>query len=382
MFYRLSEGEVTRKARLCQCALRPRRGGAADVRVGRDRVRELLPVGLAPHALDVGEQELHRVVAVERGGGGSQALFGFAPERALGMVAGEGGEREGRPFGLVTGGVDLGEPVQALRGGVGLGVVGEDALQPRLGSLQVPDPEIVSGDVRLVLGERLAALAHAEARPLRPRALREAVDQVAEVGERIGMRLLVAIAGARLGEVRHAEVVLDRGQLRAGRVHALEVAEGSDRLGPALCLVVRERDLQLRLLGVLVEGVLVEELLVAVDGELVCLDVESVLRLAPELLGRDDRFLAGAPERDERDGERADQAARHGGGTVLEAFPAVNSFPQSIQREAAGTTMCWRSRSAVARSTSVSTRVSANSIAVPAPRLVMTGPSATTASSR
>src|SRR6266480_2684455 len=101
---------------------------------------------------------------------------------------------------------------------------------------------------------------------LRPRALREAVDQVAEVGECVRVRLLVAIAGARLGQVRHAEVVLDRGQLRAGRVHALEVAEGRDRLGPALRLVVRERDLQLRRLGVLVEGVLVEELLVAVDG--------------------------------------------------------------------------------------------------------------------
>src|SRR2546427_5742263 len=129
-------------------------------------------------------------------------------------------------LGLVAGGVDLGEPVEALRGGIGLGVVRQDALQPRLGRLDVPDLEIVGGDVRLVLGERFAALAHAEARPLRPRALREAVDQVAEVGERVGMRLLVAIAGARLGEVRHAEVVLDRGQLRAGRVHALEVAEG------------------------------------------------------------------------------------------------------------------------------------------------------------
>jgi len=116
------------------------------------------------------------------------------------------------------------------------------------------------------------------------------------------MRLLVAIAGARLGQVRHAEVVLDRGQLRAGRVHALEVAEGRDRLGPALRLVVRERDLQLRLLGVLVEGVLVEELLVAVDGQLVRLDVEGVFRLSPQLVGRDDRLLSGAPERDERDG--------------------------------------------------------------------------------
>src|SRR5437016_5506086 len=115
-------------------------------------------------------------------------------------------------------------------------------------------------------------------------------------------RARAAIAGARLGQVRHAEVVLDRGQLRAGRVHALEVAEGRDRLGPALRLVVRERDLQLRRLGVLVEGVLVEELLVAVDGQLVRLGVEAVLRLSPQLLGRDDRLLSGAPERDERDG--------------------------------------------------------------------------------
>src|SRR5213596_2101639 len=115
------------------------------------------------------------------------------------MVAGEGGEREGRPFGLVAGGVDLGEAVVALRGGIGLGVVGEDALQPRLGGLDVPDLEIVRRDGRLVLGERFAALAHPEPRLLRPRALREAVDQVAEVGERVRMRLLVAIAGARLG---------------------------------------------------------------------------------------------------------------------------------------------------------------------------------------
>src|SRR5205814_6393671 len=150
-------------------------------------------------------------------------------------------------------GVYQGETVPALRGGVGVGVVSEDALQSRLGSLQVADPEIVSGDVRIVPGERFAALAHAEARPLCPRALREAVDQVAEVSERVGMRLLVAVAGARLGEVRHAEVVLDRRQLRAGRVHALEVAEGGDRLGPALRLVVRKRDLQLRLFSVLVE---------------------------------------------------------------------------------------------------------------------------------
>src|SRR5207245_10788732 len=128
----LSEGEVTRKARLCQCALRPRRGGAADVRVGRDRVRELLPVGLAPHALDVGEQELHRVVAVERGGGGPQALLGLASERALGMVAGEGSEREGRPFGLVAGGVDLGEAGEARRGGSGLVRWGEIASPPPL----------------------------------------------------------------------------------------------------------------------------------------------------------------------------------------------------------------------------------------------------------
>src|SRR5207245_11788039 len=114
------------------CALGRGRSGAADFRVGRNRIGELLPVGLAPHALDAGEQELHRVVAVEREGGGAQALLGLAPERAFGMVAGEGGEREGRPFGLVAGGVDLGEAGEARRGGSGLVRWGEIASPPPL----------------------------------------------------------------------------------------------------------------------------------------------------------------------------------------------------------------------------------------------------------
>src|SRR5205814_8857571 len=52
------------------------------------------------------------------------------------------------------------------------------------------------------------------------------------------------------------------------------------------------------------------------------------------------------------------------------------------QGAAAGTTNRCRGRAAVGRSTSVTTRVSANSNAVPAPRLVISGPSATTASVR
>src|SRR5881409_2006073 len=63
------KAELTRKARLCQCALRRGRGGAGDVGVGRDRVRELLAVGLGAHVHDVGDQEVHGVVAVERDGG-------------------------------------------------------------------------------------------------------------------------------------------------------------------------------------------------------------------------------------------------------------------------------------------------------------------------
>jgi len=86
-------------------------------------------------------------------------------------------------------------------------------------------------------------------------------------------------------------------------VHALEVPERGDRLRVAARVVVGLGDLQLGFLGARVEGMLVEERLVALDGELPRLVVEGLLALAPELLRRDDRLLRRARDRDERDGQ-------------------------------------------------------------------------------
>src|ERR1051326_167320 len=79
---------------------------------------------------------------------------------------------------------------------------------------------------------------------------------------------------------------------------------------------------------------LVQKRLVALHGELVGLVVERLLALAPELLGRDDRLLAGAAERggrqtDDRQPEPDEMAALHAGATVEEAPLAVNSKRRS-----------------------------------------------------
>ena len=108
-------------------------------------------------------------------------------------------------------------------------------------------------------------------------------------------------------------MVLDLGEIRARRMHPLEVAEGGDRFGVPLAQVIGLGELQLRILGVRVEGVLVEERLVPVGRELVRLVVEGVIGLAPELVRWQDPFLAGTADRDERDGEHAEPAA-HGAG--------------------------------------------------------------------
>src|SRR5581483_994809 len=68
------------------------------------------------------------------------------------------------------------------------------------------------------------------------------------------------------------------------------------------------------------------------DGDLVGLVVKRAFRLAPELLGRNHLLLGGAPEGDEREGERAEIAAAHAARTVLEASFAVNAREESGTR--------------------------------------------------
>jgi hypothetical protein len=101
-------------------------------------------------------------------------------------------------------------------------------------------------------------------------------------------------------------VVLDRGQLGAGRVHALEIGERGDRLRIARGAEVRVGDLQLRLLGTRVERVLVEERLVLLDRVLVRFLVERRRRLAPQLLGGHLGLATGAA-RGEGEGEECDR---------------------------------------------------------------------------
>ena len=207
-------------------------------------------------------------------------------------------------------------------------------------------PEVVRGDRGLVRRQGLAALPHAKPRLRGPRTLREAVDDVAEVGERVRVRLAIAIARAALAEVRHAEMVLDLGEIRARRMHPLEVAEGGDRFGVPLAQVIGLGELQLRILGVRVEGVLVEERLVPVGRELVRLVVEGVIGLAPELvtpsqrrMARDgSRSICGSQTIDER-APGAGLAERRARRTSMAARPSARTCACAVGPSAASVTV-------------------------------------------
>ena len=111
---------------VCQCALgrlRRRLGAAGDVGVGGDGGRELLPVFLRAHAIDARDEEIQRIVPVERDVPIGEPLLRLAPERTVGVVADERRERERRALVLVPRGVRLREGVEGLRRRIGLGLL-------------------------------------------------------------------------------------------------------------------------------------------------------------------------------------------------------------------------------------------------------------------
>src|SRR4029453_4071341 len=100
--------------------------------------------------------------------------------------------------------------------------------RPRPGRAQAAALEVELGDAGVVPGELFATLAHPHLRARRPRAFRIAVDDGLERVEGVLDRLLIAVARPVLRQVGHAAAILDLCQVVAGRVHALEVAEGRD----------------------------------------------------------------------------------------------------------------------------------------------------------
>ena len=72
---------------------------------------------------------------------------------------------------------------------------------------------------------------------------------------------LILVGPADLIVMRHRQVVRGHFDLLAGRMHLLEVAQRSDRLGVVLVLVLRKSDLELGVLGVGAERILVDQFL-------------------------------------------------------------------------------------------------------------------------
>ena len=111
---------------------------------------------------------------------------------------------------------------------------------------------------------------------------------------------LVAVDGPHLFEVAHATIIFDKRQMRTGGVGTLEVAERRYRFRIFFIEVVRISDFELGLLGVGVQGVLIQQVTVLVRSGGEVFMGESVVRLGVIFLGREAFFACcTAPQEQE-----------------------------------------------------------------------------------
>ena len=112
---------------------------------------------------------------------------------------------------------------------------------------------------------------------------------------------LVAVDGPHLFEVAHATIIFGKRQVSTGGVGTLEVAERCHRFRVLFGEVVRISDFELGLLGVGVQGVLVQQVTVLVRGSGEVFMAESFVRLGVIFLGREAFFACCTAPQEQED---------------------------------------------------------------------------------